>query len=67
MKASAECSVAGKTIIRVPKVGGLFSVEQLPQSEAWPALQFMIDQALRSSVPFVSSSLLTIHFCRKWI
>jgi hypothetical protein len=37
--------VAGKTIIRVPKVGGLFSVEQLPQSEAWPALKFMIDQA----------------------
>jgi hypothetical protein len=28
---------AGKTIARIPKVGGLFSPEQLPQSVAWPA------------------------------
>jgi hypothetical protein len=38
---------AGKTISRIPKVGGLFSPEQLPQSDAWPALKFMIDQARR--------------------
>jgi hypothetical protein len=53
--------VAGKTIIRVPNFGGLFSVEQLPQSEAWPALQFMMDQAFCSSTLFTSCSLLTIH------
>jgi hypothetical protein len=35
---------AGKTIARIPKVGGLFSPEQLPQSQAWPALKFMQQQ-----------------------
>jgi hypothetical protein len=37
--------LAGKTIARIPKVGGLFSPEQLSQSEAWPAMEFMTQQA----------------------
>ena len=40
-----HCSCfAGKTIARIPKIGGLFSPEQLPQSAAWPALKFMQQQ-----------------------
>jgi hypothetical protein len=35
---------AGKTIARIPKIGGLFSPEQLPQSAAWPALKYMQQQ-----------------------
>jgi len=35
---------AGKTIARIPHIGGLFSPEQLSQSDAWPALKFMQDQ-----------------------
>jgi hypothetical protein len=42
---------AGKTIARIPKVGGLFSPEQLPQSAAWPALKFMQDQVRAAPCP----------------
>jgi hypothetical protein len=36
--------IAGKKIASIPNQGGLFSIEQLRQSSAWPALKFMVDQ-----------------------
>ena len=58
-RASIDALVAGKTIARIPKTGGLFAPEQLPQSKSWPALKFMKEQVQLIWCSLISNALVS--------